>query len=190
MPENGYTLKFVIGSISVEVAGPKEFVQPIYGIVKPLLEKEIQDLVTKQKREDQQTGAGDFEKKASLPEFYKEKKPASDIQAAALIAFFYLELAEPEERKSHIDTELLIKGMKQCHHPIPEKPDQTLRNAKNYGYLDSTGEAGEFKLTTTGYNLVAHTLPFSEKGTGPKIKHKKTKKTAKKGRKTKRSRDK
>jgi hypothetical protein len=184
MSENVYTLKLVIGSISVEVVGPKDFVEPVYGIVKPLLEKEVKSLlkIDKQietKKEDKQTGALDFPKKATLRDFYNKKKPSSDIQAAALVAFFYSELGEAEERNPHIDSDLLVKGFKLCGHPMPDDPGQTLRNAKNYGYLDSTGEAGKFKLTPTGYNLVAHTLPSSEKAINVKVKRQKQKKTKK-----------
>jgi len=180
MPENEYALKVVVGSVNVEVAGPKEFVEPIYGIVKPLLEKEVRALLKGEKqpepkKEDKQSGTKEFPKKASLPEFYKQKKPSTDIQAAALVAFFYSELAEAEERSPFIDADLLVKGFKLCH-PIPDNPGQTLRNTKNYGYLDSTGESGKFKLTPTGYNLVAHTLPSSEKATSVKVKRQKPKK--------------
>ena len=184
MPENEYTLKVVIGSVCVEVAGPKEFVQPVYGIVKPLLEKEIRQLLKSEKqigpeKEDRRTGLTPFVKKASLKELYEQKKPSSDIQVAALVAFFYSELAEMEEHRPYIDSDLFVKGLKQCRHPMPENPGQTLRNAKNYGYLDSTEEAGKFRLTATGYNLIAHTLPSSEKAPTGKLKRPKSKRKKK-----------
>jgi len=168
MAESDYTFKASLGSISIEAQGPKEFVQPIYDSFKPLLDKEIKNLLKLSKSAELQgdkkkdDGGGGFPRKASILDYYNEKKPSSDIQAAALVAFFYSELAEQEERSSFIDAQILEKGFKACGHPMPENLPQTLRNAKNYGYLDSVGEAGKFKLTPTGYNLVAHSLPTGE----------------------------
>ncbi len=175
MTETDFTFKASIGSISIEAHGPKEFVQPIYESFKPLLDKEIKTLLKPSKHPDEQeekgkVEGGGFPKKASIKDFYQQKHPSSDIQAATLVAFFYSEMAEQQERSAFIDADLLEKGFKACGHTIPENPSQTLRNAKNYGYLDSAGEAGKFKLTPTGYNLVAHSLPTSETVTTPKKK--------------------
>ena len=181
MAESDYTFKASLGTISIEAHGPKEFVQPIYESFKPLLDKEIKNLLkatkTPEPPEDKKkdAGAGSFPKKASILDFYEEKRPSSDIQAAALVAFFYSEMAEQEERSSFIDAQLLEKGFKGSGHPMPENLPQTLRNVKNYGYFDSTGEAGKFKLTPTGYNLVAHSLPTGE-GSGIQPKKKRAKK--------------
>lgn len=163
MSENELTLKVAVGSLNVEVTGPKEFVEPVYSIVKPLLEKEVKVLLKSEKspepkEKDKPPSTLPFPKKADIREFYQEKKPSSDIQAAALVAFFYSELAEAEERNTCIDRDLLLKGFKLCGHRMPGDPGQPLRDAKKYGYLDSTAETGKFKLTPTGYNLVAHTL--------------------------------
>lgn len=182
MAESDYTFKATLGSITIEAHGPKEFVQPIYDSFKPLLDKEIKMLLKSPKppefREETKKGegAGGFPRKASIRDFYAEKKPSSDIQAAALVAFFYSEMAEQEERTSSMDAQILEKGFKACGHQMPENLPQTLRNAKNYGYLDSTGEAGKFKLTPTGYNLVAHSLPTGE-GSSIPVKKKRAKKS-------------
>lgn len=170
MADSDYSFKANLGTISIEVQGPKEFVQPIYESFKPLLDREIKNLlkVPKPPEPQQDTkktdGGGGFPRKASILDFYNQKKPSSDIQATVLVAFFYSEMAEQEERSSVVDAQLLEKGFKGCNHPMPENLPQTLRNAKNYGYLDGTGETGKFKLTPTGYNLVAHSLPSGEPG--------------------------
>jgi hypothetical protein len=189
MAENEYTLKISLGSINVEAGGPKEFVEPIYNTIKPLLEKETNMLLKGRtlsgNEKTVQTPNQQFPKKASLRDFYQEKNPTSDIHATALIAFFYSELAELDERSVIIDKDQLVKGFKLCNRPVPNKPEQTLLNTKNFGYLDSAGEAGKYKLNTTGYNLIAHTLPLKEmRGLSKKrITPKKTKKTQKKNKK-------
>lgn len=173
MPESEYAFKASLGTISIEAHGPKEFVQPIYDSFKPLIEKEIKNLLKAPKPQELQDAkhkdesVGGFQRKASILDFYTQKKPSSDIQATALVAFFYSEMAEQEERSSFVDADILKKGFKACNHPMPENIPQTLRNAKNYGYLDSAGEAGKFKLTPTGYNLVAHSLPSGDKAVVP-----------------------
>lgn len=181
MSDSDYTFKATLGAISIEAHGPKEFVLPIYESFKPLLDKEIKAAIKGQKAQEtheepkKDDGSGGFPKKASIRDFYSDKKPASDIQAAALVAFFYSEIAEQEERSSFIDAQLLEKGFKACNHPMPEDRGQTLRNAKNYGYLESASEAGKFKLTPTGYNLVAHSLPTGDRVATPPRKKRATK---------------
>ena len=58
-------------------------------------------------------------------------------------------------------------------------PAQTLRNAKNLGYLDG-GSPGEFAVNSVGENLVAMTLPGNSEA-GIKGKRAKTKKNGRKG---------
>lgn len=187
MVENAYTFKVTVGTISVDVTGPKEFVEPIYNIFKPLLEKEVKarlkgEVQHEKKTDDRQSQFEQFPKKASLREFYQQKRPKSDIQAATLVAFFYSELAESEEKKSYIDRDILNNSLKQTPHGMLKNPDQTLRNAKFFGYLDSAGDPGRFKLTPTGFNLIAHTLP-SDIGDGAKPRTKTRKKVKKTQRK-------
>ena len=48
---------------------------------------------------------------------------------------------------------------------LPKNVDQAIRNAarKQYGYLESTGKRGYYRITNAGINLVKHQLPRVKK---------------------------
>ena len=90
----------------------------------------------------------------------EEKQPKSDIEMAVLVAYYLAEEASPDARKDLIGPSDITTYFKQARHRLPKGAAQTLRNAKQAGYLDSSA-AGEFKLNPVGYNLVVHVLPRS-----------------------------
>lgn len=89
--------------------------------------------------------------------FFEMKRPSSDVEAAAVAAYFYAYVASEKERKETIDAELLQDAFRLARRPLPAKTNFTLTNARNAGYLDSAGE-GQFRLNAVGYNLVEHAL--------------------------------
>ena len=101
--------------------------------------------------------------------FFDSKQPATDLEAAAVAAYFYKYVAPEHERRQSINPSVLQEAFRMARRPLPKVVRYTLQNARNAGYLDTTGEAGEFRLNAVGYNLVEHTLGESkESGTGPK----------------------
>lgn len=91
--------------------------------------------------------------------FVDGKKPKSDVQFAATVAYFHRFEASPDQRRSEIDANVLqdacrLAGRARLKHPL-----MTLNNAKNQGLLDSGSEKGRFTINTVGENLVAMTLP-------------------------------
>jgi len=90
--------------------------------------------------------------------FVDSKKPKSDIQFAAVVAYYYRFEASAEERKDSIDAKALQDAARLAGQRRPPKPRMTLNNAKNQGYLDSS-ERGMFRISSVGENLVAMTLP-------------------------------
>jgi hypothetical protein len=99
--------------------------------------------------------------------FFAEKQPSSDVEAAAVAAYYYQYLAPEAQRSNSIDSTLLQDAFRLAKRPLPAKTIYTLQNARGAGYLDSTGETGRFRLNPVGYNLVEHSL-------GPTDEHKKT----------------
>jgi len=89
--------------------------------------------------------------------FFEEKQPSSDVEAAAVAAYFYKYLASPEDRRETIDSATLENSFRLARRPLPAKAAFTLVNARNAGYLDSTGD-GAYRLNPVGFNLVEHTL--------------------------------
>lgn len=90
--------------------------------------------------------------------FKEQKKPKSDIEMAALVAFYLSELTPADEKKGYITSQDITKYFKQAGFKLPKYPRFTLSNAKNAGYFDQKTK-GQYKLNPVGYNLVAYSLP-------------------------------
>ncbi|MBI5638399.1 MAG: hypothetical protein HZA03_10560 [Nitrospinae bacterium] len=89
-----------------------------------------------------------------------EKQPKTAIEMATVMAYYLKELASDAERKEIVTSQDVEKYFVQAGFKLPKHSGQTLLNAKNAGYFDSSGE-GQFKLNAVGHNLVAHSLPKS-----------------------------
>src|SRR2546430_4762035 len=101
------------------------------------------------------------ERFADIKTFVDSKKPKSDVQFAAVVAYYYRFEASVESRRDFIDAQVLQDAARLAGRRRPPKPLATLNNAKNLGYLDSS-ERGQFRINSVGENLVAMTLPGSE----------------------------
>ncbi len=99
---------------------------------------------------------------------HQQKSPKSANEMAALVAYYLADVAPQAARKDTINSDDLKKYFKQAGFKLPSSAKMTLVNAKNSGYLESTGTAGQYKLNPVGYNLVVHNLPSrSEKKRRP-----------------------
>lgn len=117
--------------------------------------------------------------RTDIKTFVESKNPTSDMQLATVVAYFYeFEASDTQHKDSITHTDLQeacrLSGRKRL-----AKPDQTLRNACNYGFLDKAG-ASIFKVSTVGENLVAVTLPNNEEPASSQKKRKTRKKISKK----------
>jgi len=88
----------------------------------------------------------------------EQKKPATAMEMAALLAYYLQHLAPASERKPDISAADVDKYFVQADFPLPKRSDQLLVNAKAAGYFDSTTR-GAYRLNPVGHNLVAHSLP-------------------------------
>src|SRR5262245_23874044 len=93
-----------------------------------------------------------------IKSFVDSKKPKSDVQFAAVVAYYYRFEAPVEMRKDPIDAEVFQEAARLAGRRRPPRPLVTLNNAKTLGYLDSS-ERGKFRINSVGENLVAMTLP-------------------------------
>ncbi len=120
-----------------------------------------------------------------IKSFVNEKKPKSDVQFAAVTAYFYRFEAPVAARKDSITATDLQEAGRQARGFGFKKPIATLSNALQQGYFDRGGR-GEFNLNAVGENLVAMTLPGGggeASGTGrarPRAKRSAKKKSKKK----------
>ena len=93
-----------------------------------------------------------------IKSFVSEKKPRSDMQFAAVAAYYHRFVAPKDRRKETIDAKELQESARQAGRAVLHSPKATLNNAHASGYLDRA-ERGTFKISTVGENLVAMTLP-------------------------------
>lgn len=95
---------------------------------------------------------------ADIRTLKEKKRPTTASEMAALVGFYFSEIAGESERKAEVDVGDMEKYFKQAGFRLPKVPRMILQNAKNAGYFDSTG-SGQYRLNPVGYNLVAHGLP-------------------------------
>jgi len=107
-----------------------------------------------------------------------QKQPSSDMEMAAIVAYYLSELAPEEEQKDAIATKDIRTYFNQAGYPLPAGPQFTLPNAKAAGYFESAGR-GKYKLNPVGYNLVAYGLPRGKAESTPTSPRKKRKKKKK-----------
>lgn len=98
-----------------------------------------------------------------------EKRPSTDVEMVALMAYYLKQMAEGDERKDEIGTEDIDKYFVQAGYPLPKEKRFALTNAKNAGYLESVGR-GRYRLNSVGHNLVAHGMPRTESAGSPRTK--------------------
>jgi len=97
------------------------------------------------------------------------KKPSSDTEMAALVAYHLANEVSPNDRKDRITAKEIETYFKIAEYPLPRKIQNTLPNAKAAGYLDAVGN-GEYKLNAVGHNLVVHSMPRGTVGKAAKRK--------------------
>ncbi len=168
-----YRIKINLTTGELEAEGSKQFVEKILGEyghklkVVPIA-SDVKHPFPAQTGVTQQPSQ-QLPKKVNIRDFYLEKKPRNDKEAAAVVAFYLSEIAEMPEKKTQINKEILGEYLKLAVHTLPTNIAQTLLNTKFTGYLESGDSAGEFKLSAIGYNLVAHQLPGEQAASSERI---------------------
>jgi hypothetical protein len=97
----------------------------------------------------------------NVKSFVETKRPQSDNQFAATIAYFYRFEAPETERKIDISKDDLVEATRKTGWERIKHPAQTLVNAHGQGYFDKANR-GRYALNSVGENLVAMTLPPGE----------------------------
>ena len=101
-----------------------------------------------------------------IKSFVAAKNPRSDMQFAAVVAYYYRFEAPPDESLESISPEVLQNAARLVNRHRLSRPRQTLLNAKAQGYLDLV-ERGQYRINSVGENLVAMTLPGPEPSAAP-----------------------
>ncbi|MEN9649381.1 MAG: hypothetical protein RL094_348 [Candidatus Parcubacteria bacterium] len=120
----------------------------------------------------------------NIKSFVQEKNPKSDVQFAAVAAYFYRFEASDGEKKEKISAKDLQDAGRQARGFGFKDALKTLNNCVRLGYFNRAGR-GEFELNAVGENLVAMVLPggMNESVTSRKINTKMKPKITKKSKK-------
>jgi len=94
--------------------------------------------------------------------FLQEKRPSSDNQFAAAVAYYFAFEAPDNERKSEITASDLQHAARLSGRERLKRPIETLHNASKRGYLDKGKARGSFRINTVGENLVAMAMPGTD----------------------------
>lgn len=98
-------------------------------------------------------------KATDIRSFIDNKRPQSDSQFAAAVAYYYRFEAPEPQRKDAISSADLQEACRQTGRERLKSPAQTLVNSHHQGYLDKGTERGAYVVNTVGENLVAMALP-------------------------------
>ena len=99
--------------------------------------------------------------------FVELKRPASDVQFATVVAYYFAFEAPEGEKKTEISAVDLQDAARLSARARPTRPINTLHNASKQGYLDKGGARGSFKINTVGENLVAMAMPGVDAASRP-----------------------
>ena len=103
-----------------------------------------------------------------IKSFMEQKKPASDTDFAAAVAYYYRFEAPVPDRRETIGKDDLLEACRLAGRGRSKRPAQTLVNAHRAGVLDKA-ERGQYSINTVGENLVAITLPSADaSGSAPR----------------------
>ena len=116
---------------------------------------------------------------ANIKSFVESKSPKSDMQFAAVVAYYYRFEAPVDERRDTISAETLQDAARLANRERPASPAQTLLNAKGQGYLDTVSR-GQYRINSVGENLVAMALPGTATTTASARTRSRTKKSGRK----------
>jgi hypothetical protein len=94
-----------------------------------------------------------------IKSFIANKRPRSDVQFAAAVAYYYRFEAPVAERKDAINKDDLQEATRKVGRERFANPLQTLNNAHTLGLLDRGSEKATFTINSVGENLIAMTLP-------------------------------
>lgn len=95
---------------------------------------------------------------SGLKTFIAAKRPHSDTEFAATVAYYAQSVAPAGQRKAGINAADLVAACVDVGRKRPPVPGQTLRNARSAGVLASQ-HPGTFSVSPAGEKLVLRALP-------------------------------
>jgi hypothetical protein len=157
---SAYKVKMVIGDATLEIEGAESGVVKIVEAVSEVLRSARKPSLSPSQVAPPNVpppSAPGGPTQTDIRSFFEQKQPSSDVEAAAVAAYYNQYVASEADRRDTIDSASLQQAFRMARRPLPPRIGNTLTNARNAGYLDGVG-GGAFRLNAVGYNLVEHAL--------------------------------
>lgn len=155
-------LKIVVGGITFEIEGTEALVKEGMNYAKEnILTESVREMAKQLPIQEEKPSEKVMPESPQIDSFYKEKDPRNDMERVTVLTYYAKEYRSISEVSDKDLTPLFneVIGGK-----LPKNVMQAIRNAarKQYGYLESTGKVGYYRITNAGINRV-NSLPRSKK---------------------------
>ena len=154
-------LKIVVGGITFEIEGTEALVKEGMNYAKEnILTESVREMAKQLPIQEEKPSEKVMPESPQIDSFYKEKDPRNDMERVTVLTYYTREYRGISEVS---DVEL-TPLFNEVGGKLP-KVMQAIRNAarKQYGYLESTGKRGYYRITPAGINLVNLKLPRSKR---------------------------
>jgi len=155
-------MKIVVGAITFEIEGTEALVKEGMNYAKDnILTESARELAKKLPIQGEKPPEERMPEALKIGSFYKEKNPRNDMERVTVLTYYAKEYRGISEVSEAELTPLFNEvGVK-----LPKNVMQAIRNAarKQYGYLESAGKPGYYRITNAGINLAKYQLPRSGK---------------------------
>lgn len=178
--KDSYTVNVKVGDATIEVKGAESGVVKIVEALSEVLRGSRKLITSPTSVLPSPIPSLAVRSPTDIRSFFEQKSPSSDVEAAAVAAYYSQYLADTDHRQDAINADLLQEAFRLARWPLPRRTSFTLVNARNAGYLDSAGE-GQYRLNPVGYNLVEHTLGGSQSEKTTSRPHTRKKKSRRRG---------
>lgn len=155
-------MKIIVGAITFEIEGTEALVKDGMNYAKEnILTESVREIAKQLPVGGKEAPIEVVTEAPRIDTFYKEKDPRSDMERVTVLTYY----AKEFRNISEISEAILGPLFNETGVRLPKNVGQAIRNAarKQYGYLESAGKAGFYRITNAGINLVMHQLPRTKK---------------------------
>lgn len=154
-------MKIVVGAITFEIEGTEALVKEGMNYAKEnILTESVREMAKQLPIQEEKPLEKVMPESPQIGSFFEEKDPRNDMERVTVLTYY----AKEYRGISEVSDAELTPLFNEVGGRLP-KVMQSIRNAarKQYGYLESTGKGGYYRITPAGVNLVNLKLPRSKK---------------------------
>lgn len=155
-------MKIIVGAITFEIEGTEALVKEGMSYAKEnILTESVREIAKQLPIHEKEAPAEVTPEVPRIDSFYKEKDPRNDMERVTVLTYY----AKEYRNTSEISEVELGPLFNETGAKLPKNVGQAIRNAarKQYGYIESTGRRGYYRITNAGINVVKYQLPRVKK---------------------------